>query len=65
MCRRIDERLHVLENNDNNKNTHRNIDMLPQLPMNCFEDINNFETILASEEAQSQLARIFFFLFIL
>jgi len=29
--------------------------MLPQLPMDCFEDINNFEIILASEEAQSQL----------
>lgn len=60
MCKRIDERLHVLENNDN-KNTHRNIDMLPQLPMDCFEDINIFEIILASEEAQSQLVCIIHF----
>lgn len=65
MCKRMDERLHVLENNGNNKNTHRNIDMLPQLPMDCFEDINNFEIILASEEAQSQLVcMIHFYLFI-
>lgn len=55
MCKRIDERLHVSENNGNNINIPRNIDMLPQLPMDCFEDINNFEIILASEEAQSQL----------
>lgn len=64
MCKRIDERLHVLENNGNNINIPRNIDMLPQLPMDCFEDINNFETILASEEAQSQLVYIHFHLFI-
>lgn len=62
MCKQIDERLHGLENNDN-KNTHRNIDMLPQLPMDCFEDINNFEIILASEEAQSQLVCIIHFSF--
>lgn len=67
MCRRIDERLHVLENNGNNLNIHRNIDMLPQLPMDCIEHINNLEIILASEEAQSQLVCIqyifiFFFL---
>ncbi|XP_020299051.1 probable serine/threonine-protein kinase DDB_G0278509, partial [Pseudomyrmex gracilis] len=47
MCKRIDERLHVLENNGNNINIGRNIDMLPQLPMDCFEDINNFEIISA------------------
>lgn len=58
MCRRIDERLHVLENNGNNLNIHRNIDMLPQLPMDCIEHINNLEIILASEEAQSQLVCI-------
>lgn len=55
MCKRIDERLHVLENNGNNINIGRNIDMLPQLPMDCFEDINNFEIISACKEAQSQL----------
>lgn len=34
--------------------------MLPQLPMNVIEDINNFEVILVSEEAQSQLVSIVF-----
>lgn len=29
--------------------------MIPQLPMNQIEDINNFEAILVAEEAQSQL----------
>jgi len=62
MCKRIDEHLHVLENNDNNINIDRNIDMLPTLPMDCFEDINNFEIILASKEAQSQLICIHFYL---
>jgi len=55
MCRRIDERLHILENNGNNVNIHRNINLLPPLLMDCLENINNFEIILVSEEAQSQL----------
>ena len=29
--------------------------MIPQLPLNEIEDINNFEAILVAEEAQSQL----------
>jgi len=60
MCKRIDE--HVLENNGNNINIDHNIDMLPPLSMDCFEDINNFEIILTSEEAQSQLVCIHFYL---
>jgi len=60
MCKRIDERLHVLENN-NNLNIQREIDMLPSLPMDCFEDINNFEIVLTSDEAQLQLVCINFF----
>lgn len=60
MCKRIDDRLHLLENANNNVNIHHNIDMLPQLPMNVIEDINNFEVILVSEEAQSQLVSIVF-----
>ena len=58
LCKRIDERFNLLGNDHNvNVNVH-NIDMLPQLPMNVIEDINNFEGILISEEAQSQLVRI-------
>lgn len=41
MCKRFDERLHVLENNGN-INIHRNHNV-PSLPMDCLEDINNFE----------------------
>jgi len=62
MCKRIDKRLHVLENNGNNINIDRNIDMLPPLPMDCFENINNFEIILASKKAQSQLICVPFYL---
>ncbi|XP_029157953.1 putative uncharacterized protein DDB_G0277255 [Nylanderia fulva] len=58
MCRRIDERFNILENNNNNINIHRNNNLLPPLPMDCLEDINNFETILVSEEAQSQLVNM-------
>lgn len=59
ICKRLDDRLHILENvNHTTNNTHHNIDMLPHLPMNEIEDINNFEVILASEEAQSQLVWI-------
>ncbi|XP_029162264.1 rho GTPase-activating protein gacU-like [Nylanderia fulva] len=58
MCRRIDERFNILENNNNNINIHRNNNLLPPLLMDCLEDINNFETILVSEEAQLQLVNI-------
>ncbi|XP_024869622.1 uncharacterized protein LOC112453236 [Temnothorax curvispinosus] len=55
LCRRIDERLNTMENRNNVNVNHNNIDMLPQLPMNNIEEIDNFEIILASAEAQSQL----------
>lgn len=58
MCRRIDERLGILENN-RNMNVNHNVDMLPPLPLDCFEDINNFKIILVSEEVQLQLVYIF------
>lgn len=62
MCRRLDERLQGLEINGNNLNIHHNIELLPPLPIDCLEDINNLEMILVSEEAQSQLVCIQFHL---
>lgn len=58
MCGRIDDRLTIFENTNNVNVNHNNINMLPQLPMDNIENINNFEIILASEEAQSQLVNI-------
>lgn len=54
ICNRLDNRLHFLKNTNPITSVHQNIDIIPQLPMNQIEDINNFEHILISEEAQSQ-----------
>lgn len=54
----MDARLTVIENTTNKVNVNPNIDMLPHLPMDSIEDINNFETMLESEETQSQLVNI-------
>lgn len=58
MCKQIDKRLHILENNDHN------FHLLLPLPMDCLENINNFEIILVSEQAQSQLVCIILSLFL-
>lgn len=57
LCTRLDNRLHNVENGNHVINNH-NTDMIPQLPMNQIEDIDNFEAILVAEEAQSQLVNM-------